>query len=355
MAYLELTSLQKRFGGLTAVDSVSLAVQEGEFFALLGPSGCGKTTTLRMVAGLVTPDRGSVILGGKDITTEPPRARNLGMVFQSYALFPHLTVFENVAFGLSLRRQAAAAIRERVAQALDMVQLTGMEHRYPKQLSGGQQQRVALARAVVVQPRVLLFDEPLSNLDAKLREHMREEIRALQKRLGITAVYVTHDQTEALAVADRIAVMYMGKVQQCDTPVRVYEQPANELVADFIGQTNLLRGCVKQAGDQLTVVTQHAICVPLARDVNARPGQELALAVRPERIRLVATGRAESPGYTEGQVEHCSYLGSQIQVRVVIQNGALLVNTANLGGPLLQPGQRVGIEIHAEDCIIFAN
>ncbi len=354
MADLQLSELEKRFGGARAVDRVSLAVQEGEFFALLGPSGCGKTTTLRIVAGLVQPDAGRVILAGRDITREPPRARDLSMVFQSYALFPHLTVFENVAFGLEMRHVPVAERARRVAEALDLVQLAGSEGRYPRQLSGGQQQRVALARAVVVQPQVLLFDEPLSNLDAKLRERMRDEIRALQQRLGITAVYVTHDQAEALAVADRIAVMNEGRVQQVGSPVDIYERPANQFVADFIGQTNLLRGRVRRlAGGEAVLETEHGLRLAVPEAILGDAERVVLAAVRPERVRLSPLDGADDAGQNQGRVTESTYLGSLLHVRVATEHGTLLASMPNTGGWTPRPGDAVRITVRAEDCVVF--
>ncbi len=235
-------AITKRFDQAVAVDHVSLDVYRGEFLSFLGPSGCGKTTTLRMIAGFEEPDAGTITVMGEDMTDRPPHKRNLGMVFQNYALFPHMTVFDNVAFGLKMRKVGSSELKRRVAQVLDLVQLTQMHQRYPRQLSGGQQQRVALARAIVIEPYVLLLDEPLSNLDAKLRKAMQTELRDLQRRLGITAIYVTHDQEEAMTVSDRIVVMDHGQIMQIGTPTEVYRKPANEFVAGFIGQVNFIRG-----------------------------------------------------------------------------------------------------------------
>jgi ABC-type Fe3+/spermidine/putrescine transport system ATPase subunit len=241
-AHLRLVEVTKHFGPTVAVDRVSLEIEEGSFFTLLGPSGCGKTTLLRVVAGFHLPDRGEVYLRERRITHVPPHLRGTAMVFQEYALFPHMTVEENVAYGLRMRRVPAAEARTRVARVLELVGLVGQERKYPHQLSGGQQQRVALARALVVEPEVLLLDEPLSNLDAKLRVRVREELRELQRRLGQTTVYVTHDQEEALALSDRIAVMNTGRVLQVGTPEEIYLRPKNRFVADFVGLANFLEG-----------------------------------------------------------------------------------------------------------------
>ncbi|MBI4279356.1 MAG: ABC transporter ATP-binding protein, partial [Armatimonadetes bacterium] len=254
MAEVRLEHVTKRFGAVTAVRGLSLHVQDGELVALLGPSGCGKTTTLRCIGGFIDPDEGEIFFGGRRVTHLEPEQRNIGMVFQSYALFPHMTVFDNVAFGLRMRRAAPEEVRRRAQAILDKVQLTGMERRYPRQLSGGQQQRVALARALVCEPEVLLLDEPLANLDAKLREEMRFYIRSLQKEVGITTIYVTHDQAEAMVFADRIAVMFDGVMQQLGTPEEVYQTPATQQVADFIGLTNFLPGRVVEVTDGVGVV-----------------------------------------------------------------------------------------------------
>jgi ABC-type Fe3+/spermidine/putrescine transport system ATPase subunit len=239
VATVELRRLCKRYGAAVAVDRIDLSIAEGEMIALVGPSGCGKTTVLRMISGLIEPDTGEVLIGGNDLTRAPVHTRNLGLVFQSYALFPHMTVFENVAFGLRRRGVREPELGRRVGEALGLVRLEAFSGRYPKQLSGGQQQRVALARSVVTEPRVLLLDEPLSNLDAALRDEMRVDLRRLQQRLGITTVFVTHDQQEALTLADRMAVMRAGRIEQLGTPQEVYERPASAFVAGFVGRSNL--------------------------------------------------------------------------------------------------------------------
>src|SRR5262245_57438579 len=267
MARLELSHLSKHFGGTVAVRDVTLDVGDGEFIVLLGPSGCGKTTTLRMIAGFVAPTAGRVRLGGRDVTTLPPWQRNAGMVFQSYALFPHLTVAENVAFGLEMRSMATTEIEPRVKEALRMVRLAGYEQRLPRELSGGQQQRVALARALAIRPDVLLLDEPLSNLDAKLRETVRVEIRELQRQLGITTVMVTHDQEEALIMADRLVVMSDGAVRQVGTQQELYERPADRFVAGFVGRSNLLAGTMAGPGRFETAGGIAIACV-----ANGAPG-----------------------------------------------------------------------------------
>ncbi|MDR7461423.1 MAG: ABC transporter ATP-binding protein [Armatimonadota bacterium] len=302
--HLRLVDVVKRFGAAVAVDGVTLDIEEGCFFTLLGPSGCGKTTLLRVVAGFHLPDRGEVYLRDRRITHLPPHARGTAMVFQEYALFPHMTVEENVAYGLRMRRVPAAAARERVRQVLELVGLVGQEHKYPHQLSGGQQQRVALARALVVEPEVLLLDEPLSNLDAKLRLRVREELRDLQRRLGQTTVYVTHDQEEALALSDRIAVMNAGRVLQLGTPEEVYLRPRNRFVAEFVGLANFVEGQWVGPG------RVQAGRLELQVDDGGSSGRKVLLAVRPEEIRVRSGPPAGSPNALRGRVRSITFLGS---------------------------------------------
>ncbi len=307
---LTLDKLTKNFGNQTAVDAVSLTVRSGELIVLLGPSGCGKTTTLRMIAGFVPPSAGDIRLDGNSITALPPHRREMGIVFQSYALFPHLTVARNIAFGLEMRRMAAPAIQARVAEMLRLVKLEAFAQRLPRHLSGGQQQRVALGRALAIQPRVLLLDEPLSNLDAALRQEMAREIRILQQSGSITTIMVTHDQTEALAMADRLVVMHEGRVQQIGTPEEVHNQPANPFVARFIGGSNLVTGRL-DADDRLLL--SDGSMIALAGQYTARG--EATLAVRPDSLRLAAPG---THGCIEGEVELCTWLGSVVEHAVRI-------------------------------------
>src|SRR5215470_11345649 len=285
MSVIALRGLTKRFGSVVAVDDLSLEVADGELLALLGPSGCGKTTTLRSVAGFELPDAGEIHFGDHRVTELPPERRNIGMVFQNYALFPHMTVFENVAFGLQMRKEPVASIRARVGATLEKVQLGGLEHRYPRQLSGGQQQRAALARALVIAPDVLLLDEPLANLDAKLREEMRFYVRSLQQEVGITTIYVTHDQAEAMVIADRIAVMFDGRIHQLGAPHETYHHPRTWRVAEFIGLTNFIAGdVVSREGEFLVLETPLG---PLrgAGPMPAAGDESRLLTVRPEAIR----------------------------------------------------------------------
>lgn len=312
--YLRLEKLSKIFpardGGsdVRAVDAVDLDIERGHFVTLLGPSGCGKTTTLRLIAGFEFPSEGRIVLDGQDIAEQPPNRRDMAMVFQSYAIFPHLSVFENIAYGLKIKKIGGSDLRKRVGQALEMTELTGLENRQPNQLSGGQQQRVALARCLVMQPKVLLFDEPLSNLDAKLRVQMRSEIRRIQQELGITSVYVTHDQDEAMVLSDRIVVMSNGRIQQVGGAVEIYRRPANRFVADFIGRANFLPVSVLgQSGDQWRVrLDQVELLVDAAPEARFTSGDQGQLLVRPESMRL----RADGPGQLTALVERTAYLGS---------------------------------------------
>ncbi|MFD3486176.1 ABC transporter ATP-binding protein [Streptomyces sp. NPDC058665] len=286
-----LRGIRKEFGSAVAVEDLDLDVRPGEFLTLLGPSGCGKTTTLNMIAGFLTPDAGQIMLDGQDVHHLPPDRRDTAMVFQQYALFPHLTVGRNVGYGLQMRKRPKPEIRKRVAEALERVGLAGKEDRLPGQLSGGQQQRVALARAIVVQPKVLLFDEPLSNLDLKLREQLRLEIKHLQRELGITSIFVTHDQTEALVMSDRIAVMRGGRIDQLDTPETIYREPANAFVAGFIGQSNLISGVCTEAGsDRCTIELSISNTVHARHPGTVTAGDSVRVLLRPEALRLGSDG-----------------------------------------------------------------
>jgi putative spermidine/putrescine transport system ATP-binding protein len=346
MSYLQLQGLAKRYGGFVAVDDVSLSVGRGEAVALLGPSGCGKTTTLRMLAGLIAPDGGTIRVDGADITREPAHRRNMGYVFQSYALFPHLSVARNVGFGLEERRVPRAEAAARVEEALAMVRLGALGGRRPRELSGGQQQRVALARALVVRPSVLLLDESLSNLDAKLRDAMRHEIRDIQRSLGITTLFVTHDQVEALTMCDRIAVMNRGRVEQVGSPEDIYERPATRFVADFVGRANILaasRGADGRVGLWGS---------PLP--VQAPPSGEFDVFVRPQRIRLapVSEPAAEGVARVQGQVSHSVFIGDRIEVVVEGAGGQLSVEMPSGQRPPAE-GLEVAAIWPAEDTLLF--
>jgi putative spermidine/putrescine transport system ATP-binding protein len=350
---LELHDVRKRFGDVAAVDGVTLDIRDGEFFALLGPSGCGKTTLLRSIAGIVEPDGGRIVLGGEDITHRPLHARNTAMVFQSYALFPHLSVADNVGFGLVMRREAKAAIRARVEEALALVRLPGFGARYPAQLSGGQQQRVALARALVVRPAVLLLDEPLSNLDARLRDEMRTEIREIQRTVGITTILVTHDLHEAFAMADRLAVMNAGRVEQVGTAMEIYARPATRFVAEFTGDANHFEGLVVEFGNGVAVVSG-AGGLTLRAAVNGTPvaaGQTVSVMVRPERVRLGATP-ARLPNAFAGVVEGATYLGALTNYRVRCGGTRVLAQAQTLAAPAYKAGDAVVVEWAEDDCAI---
>ena len=316
-AQVELRGITKRYGAVRAVDAVSFAIETGNLVTLLGPSGCGKTTTLRMIAGLEVPSEGTIVIGGEDVTRLPPSARDVSMVFQSYALFPHMTVAENVAYGLAGLPKAEQ--REKAEEGLRLVGLQGYEKRLPSELSGGQQQRVACARALVLEPRVLLFDEPLSNLDAKLRRRMRDEIRDLQQSLGLTSVYVTHDQEEALAVSDRIIVMNHGTIAQEGAPADLYERPADAFVADFIGGANLV-DCEVVARDG-SVATVQVGPVRLSVE-SAHPHGEAKLVVRSNAVELHGTG---VPGSIPAHVAKATYLGSHWDYSLATEIGDLFV------------------------------
>lgn len=327
MATLELQHLTKKFGDFTAVDDMNLSVAEGEMIALLGGSGCGKTTTLRMIAGFTEPFSGTILVDGKDVRSIPPYRRNVGIFFQNYALFPHMTVFENVAFGLKLQKLPKAEIRERVENMLSLVKLVGLDRRYPRELSGGQQQRVALARAVVIEPSVLLFDEPLSNLDAKLRESMRDELRALQKRLGITSLYVTHDQSEAMAISDRVVIMKDGVICQQGTPTEIYEQPNSRFVANFIGKANFIDGTFRgmDGENALVEVGGHTFPIPAPGKMEGvQKDGPCCLAVRPESILL-----SEEEGPLPGRVSRATYYGAKVEYEVMLGDQPIIVEVYN--------------------------
>lgn len=348
MARLELDHLSKRYGDFYAVRDVTLDVADGEFLVLLGPSGCGKTTTLRMIAGFIEPTGGAVHIGGSDITWQPPWKRNTGLVFQSYALFPHLTVNQNVGFGLEMRKIPQTEIAQRTAEALRLVRLDHLGERLPRQLSGGQQQRVALARALVFRPDVLLLDEPLSNLDAKLRHEVRVEIRELQRQLGLTTVMVTHDQEEALTMADRLVVMSEGAVRQVGTQRDLYERPADRFVADFVGRSTFIEGRVESPGVFRTAGG-------LAMRCNGEEVGEAALAIRPERISISPMPINAVENCIEGTVEFVSYLGAQIDIHVRISPRERLVaqitNRAGDFTPLV--GDRVHVGWASTDARVF--
>jgi putative spermidine/putrescine transport system ATP-binding protein len=347
MAYLELSGLEKRYRDTIAAADVTLGVEKGESVALLGPSGCGKTTTLRMLAGLAAPDRGRIAVDGADITELPAHKRNMGYVFQSYALFPHMNVARNVGFGLEERGVGTSERKERVADALETVRLKELAHRRPRELSGGQQQRVALARALVIRPSVLLLDESLSNLDAKLRQTMRREIRDLQRALGITTLFVTHDQVEALAMCDRIAVMNRGRIEQVGTPLDVYERPATRFVAGFVGSVNVLPASRDANGDLLV----WGMPIP---GVKSFAAGETDVFVRPQRMRLVAASEPVAPDMPrlKGKVEQTIFIGDQVET--IIAGEGVQVTVQSLSGAAMPAvGTEVQVVWKVEDTLVF--
>jgi spermidine/putrescine ABC transporter ATP-binding subunit len=344
---VELRGCTREYGTVRAVDALDLAATEGEFLALLGPSGCGKTTTLNLIAGFVEPTAGRILIDGEDVTGRPAHLRGLGVVFQSYALFPHLSVRENVGFGLRERRVAGAEIERRVGDALELVRLDRHGRQRPGELSGGMQQRVALARALVYRPRVLLLDEPLAALDRKLREGMRDELRAIQRSVGITTIFVTHDQAEALGLADRIAVMNHGRVEQLGEPREIYERPATRFVADFIGASTVLRGCAV-AADRVTLATA-SVHVRAGRPFQ--PGADVELAIRPERVRLVAEPGAN---VLEARVEGLVYQGAQTELTARLDDGQRVLVFVTEPAPVpLAVGQAVRLHLPADAFMVL--
>jgi spermidine/putrescine transport system ATP-binding protein len=354
MALLEIRNVSRRFGDFTAVDNVNLAIEAGEFFTLLGPSGCGKTTLLRMIAGFDLPDSGQILLDGVDMVGTPPERRPVHTVFQSYALFPHMTVAGNIAFPLKMADTPADQIKAKVAEALDDVRLGDFATRYPHELSGGQRQRVAIARALVTRPKVLLLDEPLSALDAKLREQMQVELINLQKEVGITFIYVTHDQGEALALSHRIAVMNRGKVEQLDEPDRIYSFPCNRFVADFIGTCNLYDGRIDNVeGDVVRLQVEGLGSVAIAHAAGSQPGKSGLLALRPEKIRIAADdGDVGAGNRYRGVVKELLYLGDVTVYQVETEGGArvkaLLANSGAGRIRFFEVGDAVGVGWHVD-------
>lgn len=356
MAGVELRAVKKTFGSVTAVEATDVVFEEGSFTTLLGPSGCGKTTILRMVAGLETVSSGDILIGGKRVNDVPIHKRNLGLVFQNYALFPHKTIGENIAFGLKYRGVNKTDAQVKVKQALDVVRLPGVEERYPTQLSGGQQQRIALARAIVIEPDVLLLDEPLSALDANLREDMRVELTSIQERIGVTTIFVTHDQSEALAMSDRIVVMSAGNVEQIGSPEDVYNKPASEFVASFLGAANLLDAQVKdQNSEHVTIVTPHFGGLSVARHNAAKfaVGDNARLVVRAEKIRLIPSGTASTDHISApGQVEAVDYQGQMARYFVSVDDLQLQV-IATIDERPHAKGTQIEVCIRPRDCVIL--
>ena len=358
MALILITGLEKRFGARRAVAALTLDVRDREFVTLLGPSGCGKTTTLRLLAGFVKPDAGEIIVDGRVLssprTLVPPERRHMGMVFQSYALWPHMTVFENIAFGLSLKRVRHKETRERVERVLAMVGLEGLGSQSPATLSGGQQQRVALARSLVTEPSILLLDEPLSNLDAKLRERMRGELKDLQRRTGITFVYVTHDQTEALVMSDRIAVLHQGVLQQYGPPREIYERPASRFIADFMGAVNLLEAVVETsaAPGELGDVTAGGLRLRALLPPRTAAGDRVTVTVRPEDIAVSRTAPVAAENVLRGVISDGAFLGSLVDYRVDVGGVALRVQTPR--AQAYTAGEDVYLWIDPHRCVAVA-
>jgi ABC-type Fe3+/spermidine/putrescine transport system ATPase subunit len=354
---IELRGLTKRYGNETVVNTIAVSVAPGEFFSLLGPSGSGKTTTLMMVAGFVHPDGGSILLDGQDIATVPPQKRGFGMVFQNYAIFPHLNVFENIAFPLRARHWPKALVAERVTWALEMVRLGRFADRFARQLSGGQQQRVALARAIVFHPPVVLMDEPLGALDKNLRYEMQVEIKEIQQRLGMTVLYVTHDQEEAMSMSDRIAIMNRGRIDQVGPPGVVYEQPVNPFVGRFLGEANLIEGTMTADADgdvRLILPTGDALRAPKGNGHFTGPG---LLFIRPERVDISAGARAADPRFNTvaGRVRRCSFLGNILRYAVDVDGIApITIDLQNaVGVSPLPPGTMVTLRWPVADSLIL--
>ncbi len=351
MAFLEIENLRKAFAAQTVVQNFDLAVERGEFVSFLGPSGCGKTTTLRMVAGFEAPTSGAIRINDQDVTRLRPNQRNVGMVFQSYALFPNMTVAGNVGFGLRVAKQPAAQIAARVEEMLKLIKLPTLGGRYPYQLSGGQQQRVALARALAIKPQVLLLDEPLSALDAKIRVALREEIRTVQRSLGITTIYVTHDQEEALSMSDRIVVMNEGRVEQIGTPFEIYNFPRTRFVASFVGTLNILRGRVTDPASGRIAIDDQEISA--ARGiVDAQAGEVRSVALRPEAVSLDDVDGAHNK--MRGTIEEVSFLGAIVRIRVRFKENAISLDTFN--DPGVAPparGQPATVGFAREDLLVL--
>lgn len=361
--FLQLEELSKIFPGrdggaaVRAVDKVTVDINKGEFVTLLGPSGCGKTTTLRLIAGFEFPTNGRIVLDGVEINERPPNSRDMAMVFQSYAIFPHYNVFENIAYGLKIKRLSRHDIQQKVAQVLAMTELTGLENRAPNQLSGGQQQRVALARALVMEPKVLLFDEPLSNLDAKLRVQMRTEIRRIQQSLGITSIYVTHDQDEAMALSDRILVMFDGKIQQVDTALEIYRRPANKFVADFIGQANFLPVRIiaeKEAHFQVDLY-ETVLTVPKSGRYAYSVGDTALLLLRPESLQIRLTAPPDQIAIP-GSVRHMSYLGSMVEYELEVMDQLIsVVHYDPQAQDLYKIGTKIFLNLPSQNLYLLPN
>ncbi|KPJ75256.1 MAG: hypothetical protein AMJ54_15490 [Deltaproteobacteria bacterium SG8_13] len=359
MAFIEIQSLFKRFKDVVAINRIEFEVNQGEMLTLLGPSGCGKTTTLRCIAGLEKPDEGDIVIDGKPMLSQgfvPPSKRGIGMVFQNYAVWPHMKVFNNIVYGLKLQKVPRQSIREKAQKVLELVGLEGLEDRYPAQLSGGQQQRVALARALVTNPKVLLLDEPLSNLDAKLREELRFEIKSLVRRMGITSVYVTHDQAEAMVISDRIAVMDSGNVVQIGTPENIYEKPANKFVADFIGTTNFIPGeIIRVAADTHTAVMRTEFNEELhchTSDLTATvSGAKVNASIRPEDVEVFSQPPENPENLLKGTIAHKAYLGNFLYFFVNVDGTMIRVQVSHQLPQ--EEGEEIYLLLNPQKCMIL--
>jgi iron(III) transport system ATP-binding protein len=357
MPGVAIKALTRHYGDVAAVENLSLDVKPGELVALLGPSGCGKTTTLRLVAGFLKPESGEIWVGDRCLSSPalvlPPERRRMAMIFQSYALWPHMTVAQNVAYGLRFKSGVARADREKkVSEMLRVVQLAGYEHRYPGELSGGQQQRVAVARALVIEPEILLLDEPLSNLDANLREEMRFEIRRLHEKFGITTLYVTHDQAEAMVISDRIAVLERGRVAQVGTADDLFYRPRTRFVAEFIGKTNVVDGMAVK----VDAVSQGPLTFRVATNDRLVPGSHVALSIRPHQIAIVEPGVPSNDGATvlRGTIQRASFLGETVDYQVAVEGSKLVLRVATPAMGRLRTGETVGLRIERDACVVLA-
>ena len=350
---VEIKGVTLSYGAFVAIKGVDLTVEKGSFVTLLGPSGCGKTTILRSIAGLVTPDSGEILIAGRRINEVPIYRRNIGLVFQNYALFPHKSIFDNVAFGLKYRKVPKAEIARRVKAALETVRLPGVEAKLPSQLSGGQQQRIALARAIVIEPDVLLLDEPLSALDANLREEMRSELKQIQRKVGITTIFVTHDQEEALALSDRIVVMNHGLIEQNDAPEAVYRRPASRFVATFLGQSNLLAGAVRSvSGGGASVALPGGREIETLKAGGLSAGDQVTVVVRAQRIEVSGDGRG-ARNQLRGRIAAMSYLGGTAIYMIDCGEGIRLQAIAMVGAELFREGDAVVAGFAAGDCVLL--
>jgi ABC-type Fe3+/spermidine/putrescine transport system ATPase subunit len=344
---IELTGCSKSYGGISVLDDVSLQVKAGDFVTVLGPSGCGKTTTLRAIGGFITPDVGDVLIRGRRVTELPPYLRNIGVVFQNYALWPHMTVFDNLAFGLRVRKFRKDEIAAQVDKALSMVRLEGLTHRYPRELSGGQQQRVAMARALAIDPEVFILDEPLSNLDRRLREEMRIELKRLQRSLGVTMLFVTHDQEEALSMSDQVVVMHKGRIQQIADPRTVYQRPATSFVASFLGSANFLPGRIQRInGSEALVALDAGGTTAAAFSSPVQVGEAVRVVVRPEWLSIL---RGPAAGAIRAQVREVIYEGASIRYGLVFQRSSedLVFVHELVGANTLNPGDEVSIDVRS--------